>query len=165
MLPISLLALQKVQDLLANGDVLSQTINTMSAESGLRIPTIRTSNILISSASAEMGDRNAQLTYPRACLSVSAVQNAHLEKFRSFSGNVTVLAEILASGNRVADADQWIHYYVEAMTGILRKGAGDWGDGVFFGGMYDCQILAPKPGGLGFAQAAKVSFDLQVSRD
>lgn len=163
--PISLLAVQKVKSLLTEGEALSQAVTALGQAFNLRLPPLRTGNIFISSMSAELGDRNAQMTYPRICLATFSLQNLQIEKFCAFSGVANITAEIFSSGDRLEDSDSWIHYYVEAFTSILREGIGDWGDGVFFGGAYECQMLPPKPGGLGFAQAAKVSFDLQISRD
>jgi len=76
-----------------------------------------------------------------------------------------VIAEVWASGNLVNDTDQWIHFYVEAVTDILRQNIGDWGDGIFFSGIYDVQFQPPKSGGVGFVQSAKVSCNLNVSRN
>ncbi|MFL6463805.1 MAG: hypothetical protein ACJ73N_05280 [Bryobacteraceae bacterium] len=112
-----------------------------------------------------MNDRDIQFTYPRVCLYTSGVKNTQMEKFRSLSGSLTAVADVWASGNLVGDTDQWIHFYVEAITNILRKSVGDWGDGIFFPGVYDVQFQPPKVGGLGFAQIARISFNLNVSRN
>ena len=76
-----------------------------------------------------------------------------------------MIAEIWASGNLVTETDQWIHFYVEAMTNILRQNIGDWGDGIFFSGIYDVQFQTPKAGGFGYVEAAIVTCSLNVSRN
>lgn len=164
MVPITLLALQKLANYLTNGDALASQIGALSSP-GEEIPTIDASQVVITSASADIGDRNVQLTYPRVALYSGGVKNLQNEKFRSLSGIVAVVAEVWASGNMVTQSDLWIHFYVEAITEILRQNIGDWGDGFFFSGIYDVQFQAPKAGGFGFVQSAKISCNLNVSQN
>jgi hypothetical protein len=110
-----------------------------------------------------LADQNLQLTYPRVCIYSSTLKNSQIEKFRSFSGQVILVADIWASGDLITDVDTWIHFYVEAVTNILQSNTGDWGNGIFYSGAYDVQFQPPKPGGLGFVGAAKLTFALNVS--
>jgi hypothetical protein len=112
-----------------------------------------------------MNDRDIQFTYPRVCLYTAGIKNTQMEKFRSLSGSLTAVTDVWASGNLIGDIDRWIHFYVEAITNILQRSIGDWGDGIFFPGVYDVQFQPPKVGGLGFVQAARISFNLNVSRN
>ena len=75
------------------------------------------------------------------------------------------MAELWASANLLQETDQWIHFYVEAMTDILRQNIGDWGDGIFFSGAYEVQFQPPKVGGFGWVESAKVTCNLNVSRN
>lgn len=165
MLPLTILAAQKVSELLTNGNALEQQINAVAATSNLTLPAITSRGVVLSSASAEICDKDFQLTYPRICLYSTAVKNTHIEKFRSLSGTVSVTAEVWASANLLQDTDQWIHFYVEAMTNILRQSIGDWGDGIFFSGVYDVQFQPPKVGGFGYVESAKVTCSVNVSRN
>jgi len=106
---------------------------------------------------------NIQLTYPRVCLYSSNVKNTQFEKFRSFSGQVLLVAEIWASDNLATQADEWIHFYVESVGEILQNNIGDWGDGMFYGGAYNVMFQPPKAGGLGFVESAKLTLSLNVS--
>ena len=164
MLPLTILTAQKFSDLLTNDNALQQQVSAIAASANMTIPAIGTAQVILSSASPDIGDKNIQLTYPRICLYSSGLKNTHLEKFRSLSGTVSVIAEIWASGNLVSDTDAWIHFYVEALTDILRQNIGDWGDGVFFSGVYDVQFQPPKAGGVGFVQSAKVTCSLNAGR-
>jgi hypothetical protein len=165
MLPLTIDAAQKVSNLLTNGNALQQQISTITSATGATVPLITTAQIVLSSTPPGMGDKDLQLTYPRICLYAAGVKNTQKEKFRSLSGTVSVTAEIWASGDLISQTDQWIHYYVEAVTDILRQNIGDWGDGLFFSGMYDVQLKPPKPGGLGFVELATVTCVLNVSRN
>jgi len=163
MLPLTILAAQKVLNLLTGNNALQQQIAAIASSTNSVVPPITTSQIVLSSASADLADKNIQLTYPRVCIYSSGLKNTQLEKFRSLSGTVAVVSEVWASGNLVSEADQWIHYYVEAATELLRKNIGDWGDGFFFSGVYDVQFQPPKAGGIGFVESAKITCNLNVS--
>lgn len=165
MLPLTILAAQKVSNLLTNGDALQQEISAIAASSQMNVPPIPSNQVVLTSVTPDIGDKNFQLTYPRICLYSTVVRNTHIEKFRSLSGTVSVTAEVWASANLLQDTDQWIHFYVEAMTNILRQNIGDWGDGIFFSGVYDVQFQQPKAGGLGFVESAKVTCTLNISRN
>jgi hypothetical protein len=165
MLPLTLVAAQKVANLLIQGNALQTQVNTIAALANQNIPTIDASRIVISSVSPDLGDKDVQLPYPRVCLYSNVVKNAQTEKFRSFSGAVGVVAETWASANLVTQTDLWIHYYVEAITGVLRDNIGDWGDGMFFSGRYDVKFQQPMPGGLGFVESAAIACSIEVSRN
>jgi hypothetical protein len=165
MLPLTILAAQKLSDLLTKEDALEQTIHALAVSSGVTLPGITSTGVVLSSASAEIADKDFQLTYPRICLYSTAVKNTQIEKFRSLSGIVSVTAELWASANLLQDTNQWIHFYVEAVTNIVRQSIGDWGDGIFFSGVYDVQFQPPKVGGFGYVESAKITCNLNVSRN
>jgi hypothetical protein len=163
MLPLTLLAAQKLSTLLTTNNALQGAINTLATGNGVVLPSIMSSQIILTSAGPEIADKEIQLVYPRICLYSDRVKNAQREKFRTFSGSIAVVAEIWSSGNLVGQADQWIHYYVEGLTSILRANIGDWGDGFLFSGIYDVQLQSPKTGGLGYVELAKITCSLDVS--
>jgi hypothetical protein len=165
MVPLTILAAQKFSDLLTTNNALQEQIDSIASSTSKTVPLITPAQVVLSSAAPGMGDEDLQLTYPRICLYCAAVKNMLLEKFRSLSGTVLVVAEVWASGNLISETDEWIHYYVEAMTDILRKNIGDWGEGIFFSGIYDVQLQAPKVGGIGYVESAKVTCALNVSRN
>lgn len=162
--PLTILAAQKLSELLINQNALEQQISTIAAASNVILPTISPEQVVLSSVSADMADKDLQFTYPRISVYSVGVKNMQLEKFRSLSGTVSVTAELWASANLLQQTDQWIHFYVEAMTNILRENIGDWGDGIFFSGSYDVQLQSPKVGGIGYVESAKVIAALNVSR-
>jgi hypothetical protein len=165
MLPLTILSAQKLSDLLTKENALEETINALATSSNSMLPTITSAGVVLSSASADIADKDVQLTYPRICLYSTALKNTQIEKFRSLSGTVSVMAELWASASLLQDTDQWIHFYVEAMTDILRQSIGDWGDGIFFSGAYDVQLQPPRVGGFGYVELAKVTCVLNVSRN
>jgi len=165
MLPLTILVSQKMSNLFTTGSALVNEIAGLAAACNATVPSISPGQVVLTSASPDIGDKNVQLTYPRICLYSAGVKNTQVEKFRSLSGAVSVIAEIWASANLVEHVEQSIHFYVEAATNILRRNIGDWGDGVFFPGTYDVQFQAPKVGGLGYVESAKLTCSFTVSRN
>ena len=163
MLPLTLWAPEKVANLLTTNSALQTAVNALAAQSGAVIPPISNSQIVSTSITAEMADKNAQLTYPRVCLYCTQVKNTHFQKFRSFSGSVAVVIEVWFSGNLLAPTGTGLHYYVEAVTAILRANQGDLGDGFYFSGIYDVQLQPAKAGGFGFVESARISCALDVN--
>ncbi len=163
MTPLTLLAAQKLQSKLTSSNALEQQIELIAEALNVSIPPIPVQQVLLSSAPADLGDRNLDFSYPRVCIYSAGIKNSQFEKFRSFSGQVALVAEIWASADLVGQADQWIHFYVEGVSSILRMNIGDWGDGMFFAGAYEVQFQAPKAGGLGFVESAKLTMSLNAS--
>ena len=73
--------------------------------------------------------------------------------------------EIAATADLIDLVENWMHYYVEAVSNILRRGAGDMGDGMFFPGTYQVDVQLAQIGGSGFMQLAQVTCELSVSRN
>ncbi len=163
MRPLSLLAAQTFLTKLTSGNALEQKITSTTAGLTIAVPAITAEQVLLSSAPPGLGDDNLALSYPRVCIYSSGLRNTQLEKFRSFSGQVAVVAEIWASDDLITNADQWIHFYVESVAEILQEAVGDWGNGLFYPGSYDVQFDPPKAGGIGFVESAKLSFNLEAS--
>ncbi|MFL6417305.1 MAG: hypothetical protein ACJ74Y_16735 [Bryobacteraceae bacterium] len=164
MLPLTLLAIQKVSDLLTSDSALAQELTNLALSNGTNIPSVDSEHVIMSSVVNDLGDTDSRLGYPRVCLYSSGLKNSQHEKFCSVSGVLSATADIWTSANLLEDTDRWIHYYVEAVSVLLRKNSGDWGDGIFFSGVYDVQFQSPRTGGLGFIQLARLKFDLMVSQ-
>ena len=165
MLPLTLSAAVKLQSLLSTSSALQTMISNYGLTNNESVPDIDTTQIQLSSATPDLADLVEQFSYPRISIYSSSVKNSHLEKFRSLSGSITIVAEIWSSGNLLTDTDRWIHYYVDAVVNILQANEGDWGDGFFYTGIFDIQFQSPKRGGFGFMQMARVSCELLVSRN
>jgi hypothetical protein len=159
-----MLAAQKVANLLTASNALQTQLGALAAAAGQPVPTVHSGQVVVTSATQDMGDKSMQLTYPRICLYASGLKNTRAEKALTLSGTVSVTGEVWASANLVQQADTWIHFYVEAFTLLLRQNAGDWGDGFFFSGVYEVAFQPPKTGGLGYVESAKVICALNVSQ-
>jgi hypothetical protein len=163
MTPLTLLVPMTLANLLTANRALSLQIAAVEAEFGYTLPVIPSSQIILSLADADTIDRRQQISYPRIAVYADRVVNNLREKFRTLSGTVSATIAVSASADLVDQVEQWIHYYVEAVTNVLRQNIGDWGNGMFFPGTYDVQLQPPKPGGSGFVQTATVTCIVSVS--
>ena len=163
MLPLTLLATNKLLNLLTVNDALSQAISSNAAASGVDVMPLSTEQIIGSYVNPDMGDLNLQMTYPRICLYAGQVTNNQREKFRAFSGVVSVIADVWSSASLEQPVETALHFYVQGMADILQANLGDWGDGFRFPGVFGVHLQPPKLGGLGFVQLGRVTCDLHVT--
>ena len=165
MLPITLLAPQKLADLLTLNAAIESEVNSLAVDSGITLPLLLASQVYVSSSPIGMAELLEELAFPRISVFSGKLINSQIEKFRSLSGSIEITAEIVATADFLADADRWIHYYAEAVANILRHSRGDWGDGLFFSGAYDIDVQPPRAGSAGYIQLAHVSCSVGVSRN
>ena len=165
MLPITLLAPTKLAGLLKASAALEANVNELAAANQTTVPIIPSTQVFVSSAPVGIADLQPELAYPRVNVFAARLKNNQAERFRSVSGSVSVVAEIAATSDLLAQVDQWIHFYVEVVSTILQENRGDWGDGLFYSGAYEVEVKSPQAGGSGFLQVARVSCELGVSRN
>jgi len=163
MTPLTLLAPQTVASLLTASNALGAQIAAVETGLGYALPAIPPSQIILSSADADMADRRQLIGYPRIAVYTDRVVNSLREKFRTLSGTVSVTIAVTASADLIEQVEEWIHFYIDVITNILRQSVGDLGNGMFFPGTYDVQLQPPKPGGSGFVQTANITCSLSVS--
>jgi hypothetical protein len=127
---------------------------------GLQLERIRTQNV-----AQELAERSEAVQYPTLHIYCEKIVNRQTEKFRRFSGVVEMAMELRHSQDRLEGMEEIVGWYVEAATEVLRSGQGDWGDGMFYGGE-DQVVFGPiKRGGRNFLQAAKITFEIGVSKN
>jgi hypothetical protein len=91
------------------------------------------------------------------------LDNTLREKFRTFSGTVGMAVEIRVSHDRLERLARDVQLYAAAAAEVLDSGRGDWGSGMFYAGGYEVAFGPVKRGGKNFLEAAKISFDVDVS--
>ena len=121
---------------------------------------VRTQNV-----STDLAERTGSVKYPALYVYCEKVINDLTEKFRSFSGRVQMAIEIRHSQDRLEGLQDVLELYADATTQSLNASRGDWGDGMFYSGGYEVAFGAAKHGGKNFIQVAKVTFEIQVSRN
>jgi hypothetical protein len=120
--------------------------------------------ILARNAAADLVDRAAAVQYPALTVYCDKISNDLREKFRSFSGAVELAIEVRHSQDRLDGLEDALEQYTDAVTQALTATRGDWGDGMFFAGAYQVSFGTVKKGGRNFTQAAKITFEVGVSR-
>jgi hypothetical protein len=163
MFPLTLLATNKLLNLLTLNNALSQAVNSNAAVAGVVLAPLNSDQIIASFVGPDIGDLDLQLSYPRVCIFSNQVVNNQREKFRPFSGVVSVVANVWSSASLEQQTELALHFYVEGISGLLRTNIGDWGDGCRYSGIYDVRMQIPKTGGAGFVQSAAVTCNLDVS--
>jgi len=113
---------------------------------------------------ADLMEKAGGVTYPAINVYCQKIVNSQKEKFRRFSGQVHVAAEVRHSQDRLDGLEGRLQIYADAIAQTLQSSVGDWGDGMFFGGGYEVSFSAVKHGGRNFLQAAVVTFALDVSK-
>lgn len=125
---------------------------------------IRPEQVIAQNIHFELAERSTGVQYPAVYVYCDTIANELREKFRIFSGTVRMAAEVRISAARLEGLDRLLHLHVEAVTDVLDANRGDWGQGMFYGGGYEISFGAIKHGGRNFVQAAKITFDVDVSQ-
>ena len=154
-----------VTQILTGEDGLTPFIAEFALEADLREQTITASHVVGRNVSPEITEKSTGAVYPTFQVYCDKVNNALREKFRTFSGTARMTVEVRASQDRLEMLEQRLGVYVDAVTAVLDGNRGDWGLGMFYTGGYDIAIAPVRHGGRNLLQVAKVSFDVQVSRD
>jgi hypothetical protein len=144
---------------------ISAAIAELAAADSLDLPAIAASQILPTNVSADLVDKSQGARYPILCVYCEKVMNRQREKFRRFSGTASMVVEVRASQDRVDGLEQRVQVYVDAVTQVLERSRGEWSEGVFYGGGYEINYGGVRQGGKNFLQTAKVSFELDVTRN
>jgi len=116
-------------------------------------------------AAAELIERSATVKYPLVSVYCEKVINDLREKFRSFSGSVEMAIEVRHSQDRLEGMEEALEELTDGVTKALSASRGDWGDGMFYAGGYEVSFGRMARGGKNFTQAAKVTFEIGVSRN
>ena len=127
--------------------------------------TFETSEIHGENVASDVAEKSAGARYPAVHVHCDKIINDQAEKFRTFSGRVHVVIEVRLSQDRLENLTDRVDEFVDSVAGVLRANRGDWGDGMFYGGKYEVAFGAVKHGGKNFIQAAKVMFEIGVSKD
>lgn len=118
----------------------------------------------IGNAAAELMERGGLTQYPVVTVYCEKVVNDLREKFRSFSGTAQMAIEVRHSQDRLDGIEEALESLTDAVTATLTASRGDWGDGAYYAGGYQVAFGRTTRGGKNFSQAAKVTFEIGVSR-
>jgi hypothetical protein len=114
---------------------------------------------------ADLVERSSPVKFPSVSVYCEKIVNNQAEKFRTFSGYLHMAVEIRHSQDQLNGLQSVLELYADSVTQTLNAARGDWGDGMFYSGGYEVALSAVKHGGKNFIQAAKVTFQVGVSRN
>jgi hypothetical protein len=157
-------AARKVVEFLSAGESgVSAMIAEIAEESGVALSPIRPAQVVNQNVSFDLSERSQAVKYPAVHVYTDRIRNLLTEKFRRFSGKVRTVAEVRVSQDRIEGIEEKLRLYVEAVTRVLDRQRGDWGEGAFFNGQYEVTVDPIKHGGKNFIQAARVVFEVDMS--
>jgi hypothetical protein len=157
-------AVMQVIQMLRSSTGLPYSVQAIADATGVDLHAIRNEQIHGMNVAMEVAERSAGVKYPGVYVFCDRIKNSLKEKFRTFSGQVRTNIEVRVTHDRLEGVEHSLQLYVDAVTDVLNNNRGDWGNGLFFGGAYEINYGQVKHGGRNFVQAAKVSFELEMSR-
>ncbi|SRR5579871_1304008 len=165
MLSIACAATRKLKGILAATNGVPAAVEALVSQQGLSLPQLGPEQIVAQNVAAEVAEKSVISRYPLIYVYCSKIANDLREKFRTFSGEAQMSAEVRVSQDRLEGLEEHLQVYVDAITSVLDESRGDWGDGCFYGGGYEVTFGRVKHGGRNFLQTAEISFALEVSAD
>lgn len=162
---IGRLTTNKLVAILVGRGGVPDTVAAFAEEQSISVPALSTAQIIAQNVPPEISERSIVTKYPLVCVYCSKIDNLLREKFRTFSGDASMVIEARISQDRLEDIEGSVQLYVDAVTEVLDSNRGDWGDGVFYTGGYEIAFGGVKQGGRNFLQTTKISFVLEISKD
>ena len=152
-------AAQKVVELLMGTGGINRGLEAVS------LPPVQQNQVLAQNVTLEIAERSGESRYPAVHVYCEKLRNELKEKFRAFSGTAVMTVEMRVTQDRLEGLEQRLQLSVDAVTQVLERNRGDWGNGMFFSGAYEVAFAPVKHGGKNFIQVAKVTLEVGVSRN
>ncbi|HWR50775.1 MAG TPA: hypothetical protein VN428_06690 [Bryobacteraceae bacterium] len=163
MAAIATTATQKSHALLTGGTGLAYTVAALSVREGTALSLIEPGQVMAQRIQPDVAERSAGVTYPAVYVYCEGVTNQLREKFRTFSGKVSMAMEARVTHDRIEKLTAALHLYTAAITEVLDTHRGDWGNGMFYTGGYKIEYGPVKHGGRNFVQTARITYEVDVS--
>jgi hypothetical protein len=157
-------ATAKTLELLTAPAGVNAQLAAMTDGAGQALAEVSAKQTMGQNVAIELAERSREMLYPAVHVYCERLSNTQREKFRAFSGKAHMAVEVRHSHDRLEGIEGRLQGYAEAVTRVLERNRGDWGAGMFYGGGYEVAFGAVKRGGRNFVQAAKVTFEVEVSR-
>jgi len=146
-------------------------VSFLRSEGGLRreleqigfregLPEFSKGGVEIGEGSPLQGKDGGREVYPGVWVHCVRVKNLKREKFAKFSGTVELGIDVVVSGRSTAEVEAALHLYCEAVTNVLERIAGDWGEGLTYDGNYEVRYESVKPGGRMYVQAGRILVEV-----
>ena len=160
----SLITGQVIQRITGTSGVNSGLAGAVTLAGGAAVNPLSAAQVLAQNVAPNIADQNNPTQYPAISVYCEKIVNNLAEKFRTVSGSVQVAIEVRHSQDQLSGLQDALETYADAVMQVLNTNRGDWGNGMFYGGEYQAAFGAVKHGGKNFLQAAKITFEIGVSR-
>lgn len=164
MAQIATTATKTLENLLRAPTGLNTGLAAVRARTGTSLAPLQDNQLVGLQVAPEVADKSGGLQYPTFFIYCERLNNTLREKFRRFSGTVTLTIEVRVTHDRIETISGALQHYVDGLTETLDSLRGDWGEGQFYTGGYQVSFGPVKPGGKNYLQVAKATFDLQISK-
>jgi hypothetical protein len=154
---------RKLVQMLASGNGLPASVAAVAEAANESLQPIGAAQIVAQNVAADLIERSSTVRYPAVHVYCEKLSNTLREKFRTFSGKAHLALEVRSSQDRLEGLERQVQLYVDAVTGVLDRRRGDWGDGLFYGGGYEAVFGPVKRGGKNYVQTAKITIEVDVS--
>jgi len=128
-------------------------------------PVIDALQMRIQNVAPDLMERAETVSYPAVNIYCEKLANALTEKSRSFSGTARVAVEVRHSHDRLQCLQGALELFADAIAQTLSANRGDWGNGLYYAGVYEISYSPVKQGGRNFVQSAKITLEIGVSRN
>jgi hypothetical protein len=160
---IQTLVTQRLAELLRADDGLAASCAELQESGEATASGMDTPVLLEQFITADLAEKAGCVKYPVIHVFCDRVVNKLTEKFRTFSGTATLAIDVRVTHDHVSDLQQALAFYVEAVTEVLHRRRGDWGDGVFYTGGYEIAFHPVKRGGRNHLQSAVITLEVHIS--
>ena len=154
---------RKLVQMLAGGDGLPASVAAVAEAANESLQPIGAAQIVAQNVAADLIERSSTVRYPAVHVYCEKLSNTLREKFRTFSGKAHLAMEVRSSQDRLEGLERQVQLYVDAVTAVLDRHRGDWGDGLFYGGGFEVVFGPVKRGGKNYVQTAKITIEADVS--
>src|SRR5215469_14435039 len=159
------IAVRKVVGFLRDPNTgIGPAVSQIADDTGVQLTKITPASIFNQNVAFDLAEKAQALKYPAMYVYTDRVKNALTEKFRTFSGTVRTVAEVRVSQDRIEGIEEHLRLYVDGVTQVLDANRGSWGQGAYYTGGYDVTFEPVRHGGKNYIQAAKVSFEVDLSQ-
>jgi hypothetical protein len=138
-------------------------LSGLAEQAAFELPVVELDQIQARNIAAEVHERSTPFKYPVVFVYSDRIKNEQKEKFKKFSGTVSLVVEIRVTQDVVENVEAQLGAYVDSVTSVLEESRGNWANCVYYAGAYEVVFEPVKRGGTGFSQRAKVTLPVHVS--
>jgi len=157
-------AVRAIEQLLEAGTGLEASMAALRSSYELDEGLLNQLDVTFVRVPAPLLERAASLRYPVMHVYCERMEKARTEQFRTFSGTLRMVIEVLISQDRLEGISERLHFYVDAVRDVIERNSGCLGSGLYMDGTYDVQFDAVEKGGRNFLQTARVACAVILNR-